>query len=637
MPADPDASYHTATRALELLRVLATAEPSLQLQTGGVIGQGGMGIVHAAEQVALGRTVAVKTLRADRRGERVAALDLLREAWVTGMLEHPNVVPIYNLGVDESGSPLIVMKRVAGVEWSRLADDAAAVAQQFGATDLLAWNLGILMQVLNALRFAHHHGVIHRDLKPSNVMIGNFGEVYLLDWGIAVSLRDDGTGRLPLAAHATQLAGTPSYMAPEMLGRDGDAPLSERTDVYLAGSVLFEIIAGRPPHVGASALEVLASVISSNPELPPGVPAELARICQTAMAEDPAQRFDSVEALRLALQQYLEHRGSAEVGARADLRMHQLLAAQDSREPDSAQHDEIYRLFGACRFGFHEALAVWRDNADARAGLARSSIAMAEYELARGNPDAALAVLADDLLGDAAPPALIERARAEAQAKARRVEELEDLGAEHDDVIGRRTRTFLVMTLGLALALAPFVLGITGPAVTSPRLLLFGVASASALLVLVAWSRETMMATRNNRRLVAGIVLAFGAQIAASLVGWISDVDVAITCAFLPLTWALYTGMLAVGTSPWFWPTSGAYLAVALVCARWPSAFMFAVSGGNLMFVISGALAWSPGTVLPSPAELAALEAAKRRRAARATQPRAAAAAPAPPSTDGSG
>src|SRR5690606_8689637 len=104
-----------------------------------------------------------------------------------------------------------------------------------------------------AVRFAHARGVLHRDLKPGNVMIGNFGEVYLLDWGIAVALRDDGTGRFPLASEATELAGTPSYMAPEMLGREAGPPLSERTDVYLAGAVLYELITGRPPHVGTSA------------------------------------------------------------------------------------------------------------------------------------------------------------------------------------------------------------------------------------------------------------------------------------------------------------------------------------------------------------------------------------------------
>ncbi|MBA3453112.1 MAG: serine/threonine protein kinase, partial [Deltaproteobacteria bacterium] len=227
-------------RAAAFLAQLAERGRPVELRTGKVIGEGGMGIVREAEQVALGRIVAIKTLKAGRADPRGAS-DLLREAWVTGALEHPNIVPVHHLEIDEALLPLLILKRIDGVEWSALCNDAAEVQRRFGATDLLAWNLGILNQALNALRFAHARGVIHRDLKPSNVMIGNFGEVYLLDWGIAVATRDDGTQRFPLASEATELAGTPNYMAPEMLGR-GDGPgLSERTDIYLAGAVLYEL------------------------------------------------------------------------------------------------------------------------------------------------------------------------------------------------------------------------------------------------------------------------------------------------------------------------------------------------------------------------------------------------------------
>ncbi|HVK87488.1 MAG TPA: serine/threonine-protein kinase, partial [Kofleriaceae bacterium] len=206
-----------------------------------------MGLVRSAIQTSLGRTVAVKTLKPAMR-DAGAQLDLLREAWITGAVEHPNVVPVHALELAPDAGPSIVMKRIDGVAWSRLIADAGEVTRRFGATDLLAWNLGILEHVLNAVRFAHRLGILHRDLKPANVMIGDFGEVYLLDWGIAVSLRDDGTGRFPLAANARDLAGTPAYMAPEMLGRDDGPPLSERTDVYLAGSILYEIVTGAPPH-----------------------------------------------------------------------------------------------------------------------------------------------------------------------------------------------------------------------------------------------------------------------------------------------------------------------------------------------------------------------------------------------------
>jgi len=283
-------------RAMALLERLAAAGPEARLEPGETLGEGGMGVVRSAQQVALGRKVAVKTLKPGRRDD-AAALELLREAWVTGTLEHPNIVPIYDIGLDEDGSPVIVLKRIEGRSWTALMHDADAVLAQLGATDLLEWNLEILLQVLNALRFAHSRGILHRDLKPDNVMIGEFGEVYLLDWGIAISLRDDGSGRLPLASSATEMAGTPCYMAPEMLGGEDGGALSEQTDVYLAGAVLCEILSGDPPHLGETAIEVVTSVARSQPALPADAPADLADLCRRAMAPTPADRFDNVEAL----------------------------------------------------------------------------------------------------------------------------------------------------------------------------------------------------------------------------------------------------------------------------------------------------------------------------------------------------
>ncbi len=202
--------------------------PSARLVFGATLGQGGMGVVRSGKQTALDRDVAIKTLRPDHRsgGE---ALKLLQEGWVTGTLEHPNIVPVHDLGLDGDGAPVIVLKRIDGIDWSRLMRDGGEVERRFGAHDLLEWNLRVLLQVARAIEFAHSRALVHRDLKPENVMVGEFGEVYVLDWGIAVSLRPDET-RLPRAEAAVGIAGTPADMAPEMLG--GEAP-STRTDIYL--------------------------------------------------------------------------------------------------------------------------------------------------------------------------------------------------------------------------------------------------------------------------------------------------------------------------------------------------------------------------------------------------------------------
>lgn len=589
------------SRALALLKELASSSgtSSMKLASGVVIGEGGMGVVRAAEQIALGRMVAVKTLKPDRRRDPASALDLLREAWVTGTVEHPNVVPVHYLGAEPDGTPLIVMKRIEGVEWSKLIRDSGEVQRRFGATDVLVWNLGILMQVLNALRFAHHRGIVHRDLKPTNVMIGDFGEVYLLDWGIAVALRDDKSGRLPVVGAANALAGTPCYMAPEMLGRESGPPISERTDVYLAGAVLFELVAGKPPHVGASAIEVIASVIESKPVLPAHVPAELARIITRAMHPEPEERFESVESLRIELQRYLEHRGSAEVGARALERTDQLLASIAK----GGDRDEIYRTFGACRFGFHEALAMWRDNVEAKAGLARATIAMAELELAAGHPGAAVTLLSD--LDDPGP--LLARAKKVAAEQASRAAEARELVDANNPNPGRRTRTLIVGLLGPVFTAAPMVSELAPgfAPFTLRNHVLFCVGACIGAAILVWWARDTMTSTLLNKRVAAAAIFTFAAE--ALLVGgfWIAGSDSYHAQLAVQFMWGTCAVWLAIALDAWLVPGAIAFYTGFFVAARWPELQLYATSGANLLFTLNLVVRWRPETWLPSEEERA--------------------------------
>lgn len=570
-----------------------------------------MGVIRAATQIALGRSVAVKTLKSDRRG-KAAAIDLLREAWVTGSLEHPNVVPVHLVEIDQDGMPVIVMKKITGVEWSKLLADPLEVERRFGATDLLSWNLGILMSVLNALRYAHSCGVVHRDLKPSNVMVGDFGEVYLLDWGIAVSLRDDGSGRLPLAIHATQLAGTPHYMAPEMLGRAGSPSITERTDVYLVGSVLYELIAGRPPHEGASIGAVLASVVASSPAIPPSAPTELAAICLRAMSAEPEQRFASADELRLAIQQYLEHRGSADLAARATVRLDELAAVLAQPEPDP---DSIYRLFGACRFGFHEALSVWPANSDARDGLARAITAVAEYELGAGNPKGAVTLLGE--LADP-PAALLARARDEVEASAKRHAELEKLRSDLDPAAGRRTRTFLAVLLGLAFTAVPLLnetIGSIRAAESHARDTVLAALSLPIILGLAYWARNSMRATSFNRKIALTGLFVFVGQILLSLGAWSLGLSPAEAQVFMIFYWGVVTSMLAITVDLWLWPASVLYFVWFSLAAAYPEIRYYAMAGGNLGFSINAFVRWSPATFTPTEEERS--ERLTRDRAAR--------------------
>ncbi len=586
-------------RAMAMLEQLSGLSPgaSAQLKPGATIGEGGMGIIRMAEQTALGRIVAVKTLKGDKK-DAAAALDLLREAWVTGALEHPNIVPVHHVGLDDDGSPIIVLKRIEGAVWHDILEDAAQVEERFGASDLLEWNLGILQQVLNAVRFAHSRAIIHRDLKPANVMIGEFGEVYLLDWGIAVSLHDDGSGRLPLASDVDEMAGTPCYMAPEMLGRDGQPPLSEKTDVYLAGAVLFEVITGGPPHQGKTALEVVTSVIASRPVLPEDAPPELARICLRAMAADPEERFGSIDEMRTAIASYLEHRGSARLAEVARLRKDELLVrlALPAGAP-GREREEIYRLFGACRFGFHEAISAWRDNDEARAGLIEATVAVAEYELAGTDPRAAVGLLSEL---EAPPPELLRRARAAADEHAARQRQLEGMQRELDERIGSRTRTFITLILGTIFTFAPLA-GALQPGLMGTRThvdhILWSVGLLAVLAALGFWARESLSKTLVNRRLFMAGVQLFLSQIALWVGAWYLELPVPSTQVLMILLWFTTNGMVAISIDRRIAPTSVAFLLAFVLAAQHPGDAMFIISGCNLIFTINAVWVWRPDTL----------------------------------------
>ncbi|MCK6552714.1 serine/threonine protein kinase, partial [Myxococcota bacterium] len=373
------------------VRALVAALPRLVTRSDGqaadlvfdrTLGEGGMGIVRLAEQRALGREVAVKSLRADRATPE-AALRLVREAWITGRLEHPNIVPVYTLGVDADGQPMIVMKRIEGTLWSDYLRGRAE--PQTPAERRLEWHLRVLMQVANAVELAASKGIVHRDLKPDNVMIGRFGEVYVLDWGIAVSLDDRAAGRLPLASAAHGIAGTPAYMAPEMVEEDA-ARLGPRTDVYLLGATLHEVLVGAPRHGGRSIVECLFSSHHSAPfDYPAHVPVELAAIANRAMRRLPADRFESAEVFRRALEDFLSHETARALAAEATSRLAELerllgdaerAAPRDPadaaiRAPDVPEV-ALYEVFGGCRFGFMQALRAWPDSPGARPGLERA-------------------------------------------------------------------------------------------------------------------------------------------------------------------------------------------------------------------------------------------------------------------------
>ena len=581
--------------ALEALRAMGgTLDGKISLHH--TLGAGGMGVVHLATQATLGRHVAVKTLRAGV-ADVDATMRILREAWVTGALEHPNVVPVYDVGVDAQGSPVIVMKRIEGRHWGELIAQPDEVRANFAASDPLEWNVRILGSVCNAVHFAHSRGILHRDLKPENVMIGAFGEVYVLDWGIAVSLRDDPSGRLPPISQATDVAGTPSYMAPEMLLGD-PAALSVRTDVYLLGAIFYEIFAGAPPHSGANLQALIASVLVSQPRFPSGFPAEAQRICRKAMDRDPAHRYESAEAFRFAVDEYLRHRGSRKLAWDAKHSLAHLLETLEGEAPSEERTLAVFNLLGECRFGYRAALSAWPENEAAQKGLDRALLAVIEHELGEGDPSAAAALLREM---NAPSPEIAARVEAAVRARADEDERLRKLDVDLDPRVGTRTRTFIGGSLGVLWTLTPLAgwyHHAHGGTVTHAISISFSIAFLVIGGSLRFWARETMMKTALNRRLGLTVGLHLSLQIVLTVGASLAGLSPEQTQHFLILMWALTQALLAAWLEPWFGLSAAVSALSFLVVAARPAWLYPAMALDNAVLTYVLVRVWLPRQIV---------------------------------------
>jgi serine/threonine-protein kinase len=562
-----------------------------QLELGAVLGEGGMGVVRLATQTTMGREVAVKSLRPHQR-KPGPTLKLLQEAWTAARLEHPNIVPVYDITVDIDGSPLIVLKRIEGESWATLLADPAHLRERYGVVDALEWHLQTLATICSAIHFAHDRGVLHLDLKPENVMIGGHGEVYVVDWGIAMALADDGSGRLPIAAASREIVGTPSYMAPEMLNGDG-TELSVRTDVYLLGAMLYELIAGAPPHRGQTIMAVLHAVMSVEPELPAETPSELANICRVAMARTPDRRFASADALRRELQGFLRHRESDRLATRAGERLSELEALLATPERAAAEGSLRDELFGQARFGFEQALASWADNQRARAGLTRAIRAMVEYELDHGDPQVA-ATLAGRAEG--LPAELVERLTRAVERRRAGLDELVQRRRDFDLRIGERTRVFVISILGGVWTATPFLAQfVFGPGdERSPSYLAVPIVSLVILAGLAIWARESLTRTHVNRTVVATLAIALIAQLMLMLGGVLMGLSYYDSTALLPLVWAVLVAMGALTFEPRAAPIAVSYALGFFAAAALPQWRFLVIGVCNLVFVVVLLIAWWP-------------------------------------------
>lgn len=280
------------------------------------IARGGRSIIQSCKDLHLMRAVCYKSLKEEFADDPAEQRRFLREARVSAMLQHPNTVPTYELGRDRRGHYYFTMKLIHGYTLREVLD----YRERYDLTRLVE----VIVQVAHGLGYAHSHGVAHRDIKPENVLVGPFGEVLLLDWGLAKVWRPEGTAsddvkgapssaelEDPSLTEQSKLQGTVSYMSPEQIREDPN--LDSRTDIYSLGAVFYEVLTGQPPTTGDSIDEILKKTLSGDIEPPSAhgadgeahreVPPRLEQICMRCLQGDPDERIQTVDDLIRELQE----------------------------------------------------------------------------------------------------------------------------------------------------------------------------------------------------------------------------------------------------------------------------------------------------------------------------------------------
>jgi serine/threonine-protein kinase len=308
-------------------RVSLTVESRSRYEPSKVLGTGGMGEVVLVSDHDIGRKVALKRLLPELKDQSILAR-FVDEIRTVGRLEHPNIVPIHDVGVDEQGRYFFVMKYVQGETLESVIAKLAAGDPGYLAKYSIEARMEVFLGLLHALEYAHAQGIVHRDIKPANVMVGHFGEVVLMDWGIAKPIdhpRDlaalaEGTLVAPDASprsrlHTTRigsLIGTPAYMSPEQAS-GGTAKVDARSDLYSAMVLFHELLGLEHYLAGKETLEVMLDAIRSEEfsafklfDMPRRPPAELLHLMARGLQKDPARRFQSATDLISALQAILE-------------------------------------------------------------------------------------------------------------------------------------------------------------------------------------------------------------------------------------------------------------------------------------------------------------------------------------------
>jgi serine/threonine protein kinase/WD40 repeat protein len=377
------------------------------------VGEGAMGVVYSARQKAIGRIVALKAIKSSHQANIESRKKFFYEAQITGDLDHPNIVPIHELGASQEGMLFYSMKLIGGTEWKEVIKKNTRDE-----------NLEILLKVCDAVAFAHSKSVIHRDLKPENTMLGQYGEVFVTDWGLAVNLDEK---------REFSLGGTPVYMAPEMAAHDLKK-IGLASDIYVLGGILYQIVTGRGPHPGRTVTECLRAAIKNQFNEAPGQD-PLLDIALRAMAKEPTDRYASVADFQAAIREYRRNAESISIANRSGDLLTQ------------AESEKDYEKFSRSIFGYSDALELWPANEAAIGGLQKARFAYGKCAFERGDYDLCLATLDQAVPEQAALYAVARQAKLTADSREQRFKALRKvlIGTIAGAVVGLSALTVYAM------------------------------------------------------------------------------------------------------------------------------------------------------------------------------------------------
>ena len=543
-----------------------------RLVLGAPIAQGGMARILAATQPSLGRAVAVKM--APLGAEPGVSDQLLQEARLTGALEHPGIVPVHDLLTDEAGQVQVVLKRIEGEAWSALVGNPDEVRTRYGL-DPLEWNVGVAIHVCRAMGFAHQRGVIHRDIKPNNVMVGQFGEVYLLDWGVAGTLVADPSGLLPCVAEVP-FAGTLTFMAPEQVLAQV-AQLGPWTDTYLLGACLYSALYGAAPHKGTSVDARRATAWQPVVCAESQVANELVGIVRKALQPQPHDRYVTADELRADLESFLKHRDGRRLTERATA---QVLVARVARERGDRAMAE--RSAAEAEFGCRAALELWPEDRLARKLLEELGAERVNGALAAGDIQ-----VAARLLGGltAAPESLKEKVATALSAEAAERERLARIDRDADRFVGLAVKRWLLAVFGLAWLAFWCAMAIWPPATALPVLIFFGAYGTAGTLTVLRL-RKLLLEQRLNRQMLLVQLAMICASMALATVAHAWSLPVPQMLGLMMLLWSLAMAALAAIIEPASLIPSIVWMLGFLLSALWPGTLRPCLIVGTVVQVV---------------------------------------------------